>query len=76
MCMCVRAESVCVHMGTSTCEGQKRASVLLELELQVVVRCVTWVVKTELGLSVEENSLKSQGISAALWTVVLFFFFL
>lgn len=47
---------MCAHMGTTICDGQKRASVLLELELQVVVRCVAWVVKTGLGLSVEENT--------------------
>jgi hypothetical protein len=35
-------------MGVGAQAGQKRASAVLELEVQAVVSCPTWVLETEL----------------------------
>lgn len=39
------------HMGAGVLEGQKRAPAPPELELQAVVSCLTWMLRTTLGLS-------------------------
>lgn len=38
-----------MHMHAGAWRGQKRASALLELEFEVVLRCLTWVVGAKLG---------------------------
>lgn len=39
---------VYAHIGTSACKGQKRISGHVELELQLVVSLLTWVLSTKL----------------------------
>lgn len=45
-----------VHMSAGTSGGQKRVLGLLELELQVVLNCLTWVLATKVVLSVQTVS--------------------
>ena len=47
--------NVC-HMSADTCRGQKRASEPLELELQMVVSFLMWVLGTELKSSGQAGS--------------------
>ena len=47
LCLCVGY----VHMSAGTCGDQKRASGHLELELQVVLSHLTWVLGNELWCS-------------------------
>lgn len=51
MCTCVSVYRY-VHMSAGACKGQKKASNFLQLELWVVVSCLTWVMGTGLGSSV------------------------
>lgn len=46
MCVCVHG-----HMGTNAYGGQKGASEFLDLEFQVVVCHLMWVLRAELGSS-------------------------
>ena len=45
--MCVWYAYVCGHVSAEVNEGQKRVSGALDLESQVVVSCLMWVLGTE-----------------------------
>lgn len=51
MCVCV-CSCVCAHL----CGDQKMALYVLELELQVVMSCLTWVLGTDLRSTVRAAS--------------------
>lgn len=48
-----------VQLSAGVPQGQKRASDLLELELRMVVSCLTGVLETELRFLVTESTLQT-----------------
>lgn len=63
-----------VHVTAGASGVQQRALNSLELELQVVVNCPAWVVRTKLGTSTK-NSVCSDSLSH-LYSLSCFFLFL
>jgi hypothetical protein len=46
MCLCLHVDIA--HMSSVACRGQKRGSDFIKLEWQAVVKCLIWVLRTNL----------------------------
>ena len=57
VCEGVCVSYACAHVCADACQGQKRTSDPLEVEPQVVVSCLAWVLGTELDSSRRASAL-------------------
>ena len=56
--MCVHARAHAhAHVSASDCRGKNGVCDPLEVELQVTVSCLTWVLEAELGFSAKAENL-------------------